>query len=166
MLLMVHLGIEQLNTPWSDGVPGLSQRPIRPGQSFLYRWKADQYGSYFYHGHTRGQIDDGLYGAIYIEPAASVERPFDGIAANSNDLQKILQAERNTQPVIIGDWTRLTSGQVYQAQVDSGMDAFCVNAMLINGKSSVQCLGQNRINELTTPTMKGILGNETLTDTA
>jgi FtsP/CotA-like multicopper oxidase with cupredoxin domain len=41
-------GIEQLNTPWSDGVPGLSQRPIQPGESFVYRWNANQYGTYWY----------------------------------------------------------------------------------------------------------------------
>src|SRR5271154_1068105 len=34
----VHFhGIEQLYTPWSDGVPGLPQRLIEPGESFLYR---------------------------------------------------------------------------------------------------------------------------------
>lgn len=163
---MPYLGIEQLHTPWSDGVPGLSQRPIKPGQMFLYRWRAGQYGSYFYHGHSKGQIDDGLYGAIYIEPDASVERPFDRIAADDDDLPKILRAEKNTQPVILGDWTLLTSEQTYQVQMDSGLDAFCVNAIVINGKGSVQCLGQDRINELTTPLMQSILGNETLTDMA
>jgi len=42
-------GIAQIGTPWSDGVPGISQRPIQPGQSFLYRWTATDYGSYWYH---------------------------------------------------------------------------------------------------------------------
>ncbi|EJT69552.1 laccase-1 [Gaeumannomyces tritici R3-111a-1] len=59
-------GITQIGTPWSDGVPGLTQRYIQPGKSFTHKWKADQYGSYWYHAHSRGQIDDGLYGPILI----------------------------------------------------------------------------------------------------
>lgn len=37
----------QYNTPWSDGVPGLSQKPILPGESFTYKWTATQYGTYW-----------------------------------------------------------------------------------------------------------------------
>jgi FtsP/CotA-like multicopper oxidase with cupredoxin domain len=41
----VHFhGITQLNTPWSDGVPGLSQEAIQPGQSYMYKWTADESG--------------------------------------------------------------------------------------------------------------------------
>lgn len=60
-------GIEQHNTPWSDGVPGLTQKPIEPGRSWTYRWKATQYGTYFYHAHARSEMADGLYGAIWIK---------------------------------------------------------------------------------------------------
>ena len=35
-------GITQLGTPWSDGVPGVSQAPIQPNESFIYRWTADE----------------------------------------------------------------------------------------------------------------------------
>lgn len=59
-------GIEQRNTPWSDGVPGLTQKPIQSGQSWTYRWKATQYGTYWYHAHTRSEMMDGLYGPISI----------------------------------------------------------------------------------------------------
>lgn len=41
-------GIEQLDTPWSDGVAGLSQRPIEPGADWLYKWTATQYGVYWF----------------------------------------------------------------------------------------------------------------------
>ena len=78
----------------------------------------------------------------------------------------ILAAERSTQPVFLSDWTLLTSQETWDAEEATGLDAFCVNAMLINGKGSVQCLGQDRINELTTPAMQGILQNHTLTDMA
>ncbi len=41
-----RLVIQQYLTPYSDGVPGVSQRPIQPGSSFLYNWTATQSGSY------------------------------------------------------------------------------------------------------------------------
>jgi len=28
----------------NDGVPGVTQQPIEPGDSFTYRWKADRIG--------------------------------------------------------------------------------------------------------------------------
>ena len=43
--------IRQLGTPWSDGVPGVSQRPIASGGSFTYKWTATQFGSYWYIHH-------------------------------------------------------------------------------------------------------------------
>lgn len=164
-MLITRLGIDQLDTPWSDGVPGLSQRPIQPDNQYIYRWKATQYGAYFYHAHSRSQIDDGLYGAIYIEPDHSLDRPFDGITDDASELKIIHEAEKNTQPIFLSDWTLLTSEEIWKAEEATGLDAFCVNAMLINGKGSVQCLGQDTLNQFTTPAMKAILGDHKLTDT-
>ncbi|KAJ6002421.1 hypothetical protein N7451_004968 [Penicillium sp. IBT 35674x] len=59
-------GIEQTGTPWSDGVPGVSQRQILPGKQFVSQFTVQQHGAYWYHSHTSGQIMDGLYGPIYI----------------------------------------------------------------------------------------------------
>ena len=53
-------------TPWSDGVPGLTQKPIEPGQSYVYRFKAYPPGTYWYHSHTRTTLLDGLYGPLHI----------------------------------------------------------------------------------------------------
>merc|ERR1711939_746378 len=53
----VHFhGIVQQGTPWSDGVPGLSQKPIAPGSSYLYKWTADASGVYFYHAYTNPKV--------------------------------------------------------------------------------------------------------------
>jgi hypothetical protein len=35
------------DTPWSDGVPGLSQTPIEPGESYVYRFTAYPPGQYW-----------------------------------------------------------------------------------------------------------------------
>ncbi|KAJ5676646.1 uncharacterized protein N7477_002279 [Penicillium maclennaniae] len=159
-------GIEQVGTPWSDGVPGVSQVPIQQGRSFLYRWTADQYGSYFYHAHHRGQLEDGLYGPIYITPSSSEAKPFNLITSNATQLQAIRAAERVTSPVLLSDWRVLTSEQIWAAEEASGVDSYCANALLINGKGSVTCFSREEIDSLTTPNQKAVLGNETLTDIA
>ena len=52
-----------------DGVPGISFPGIAPGQTFQYRFKLQQSGTYWYHSHSAFQEMTGMYGAIVIEPA-------------------------------------------------------------------------------------------------
>jgi FtsP/CotA-like multicopper oxidase with cupredoxin domain len=51
-----------------DGVPGLSFPGIAPGETYVYRFRVKQFGTYWYHAHTRFQEQSGLYGPIVIEP--------------------------------------------------------------------------------------------------
>src|SRR5690606_15949414 len=52
-----------------DGVPGFNGfQGIKPKQSFTYRFKVRQNGTYWYHAHSKGQEQDGLYGALVIYP--------------------------------------------------------------------------------------------------
>jgi len=51
-----------------DGVPGLSFEGIGPGATYVYRFKVNQSGTYWYHSHSRFQEQTGLYGPIVIEP--------------------------------------------------------------------------------------------------
>jgi FtsP/CotA-like multicopper oxidase with cupredoxin domain len=52
-----------------DGVKGLNNYPgIAPGETFTYRFTLRQTGTYWYHSHTNGQEQDGLYGALIIRP--------------------------------------------------------------------------------------------------
>ena len=53
-----------------DGVPGISFPGIRPGTTFTYRFPVRQSGTYWYHSHSGGQEQEGLYGPIVIDPAA------------------------------------------------------------------------------------------------
>jgi len=52
-----------------DGVPGISFRGITPGETFTYRFKVRQAGTYWYHSHSGFQEQTGLYGAIIIDPS-------------------------------------------------------------------------------------------------
>ncbi|WP_250030908.1 multicopper oxidase family protein [Paractinoplanes maris] len=53
-----------------DGVPGVTQDVVRPGQEFVYRFVADQAGSYWYHTHSASDIGvrKGLYGVLVVRP--------------------------------------------------------------------------------------------------
>ena len=54
---------------YMDGVKDLNGYPgIEPGQTFTYRFTVRQSGTYWYHSHTNGQEQDGLYGALIIRP--------------------------------------------------------------------------------------------------
>nr|WP_230089656.1 copper resistance system multicopper oxidase [Herminiimonas contaminans] len=52
-----------------DGVPGISFNGIAPGETFTYRFKVQQSGTYWYHSHSGFQEQTGMFGAIIIDPA-------------------------------------------------------------------------------------------------
>jgi FtsP/CotA-like multicopper oxidase with cupredoxin domain len=53
-----------------DGVPFITQPPIKPGASFTYEFTAKNPGSHMYHAHHNSthQVGQGLLGAFIIEP--------------------------------------------------------------------------------------------------
>ena len=52
-----------------DGVAGLTQRAVKPGEDFDYDFVAPDAGTYWYHSHNRSaeQVARGLYGALIVE---------------------------------------------------------------------------------------------------
>ena len=52
-----------------DGVAGLTQEPIPPGERFTYRFSVPDAGTYWYHPHNRTweQLARGLYGPLIID---------------------------------------------------------------------------------------------------
>jgi len=71
-----------------DGVPGISFTGIAPGETFVYRFKLRQSGTYWYHSHSGMQEAKGVYGAIIIDPAEA-----DSIRADREHV------------VLLSDWT-------------------------------------------------------------
>ena len=52
-----------------DGVPGFNGfNGIKPKGDFVYKFKVRQSGTYWYHAHSKGQEQDGLYGSWVIYP--------------------------------------------------------------------------------------------------
>lgn len=60
-----------------DGVPGVTQSPIEPGERFIYEFTPKDPGTYWFHPHVRGaeQLERGLYGALIVEDAEPA--PYD-----------------------------------------------------------------------------------------
>ncbi|EAW14604.1 laccase abr2 [Aspergillus clavatus NRRL 1] len=156
-------GIEQKGTPWADGVAGLSQWAIQPGQSYTYKWTADTYGTYWYHAHDKSAIMDGLYGAIYIRPRKDRDSPFAMISDDPSDIKAMKRAERDGQLVVLSDWDHLTSEEYMGALRSTGYDIFCTDSVLINGHGSVFCNDPEVLTRLLPPPVARVV-NGTLTD--
>lgn len=62
-----------------DGVPSVTQKPVEPGQTFVYEFDAHPAGTRWYHTHFNGvkQLDLGLYAPLIIEPAEPEAQRFD-----------------------------------------------------------------------------------------
>lgn len=86
-------GMRMRDNYFMDGVPYVTQCPIIPGQSFVYRFRADPQGTHWYHSHHSNQRTDGLYGLLVVHPrSAAHPRPFHGI--------------------FVTDWCHLTADEV------------------------------------------------------
>jgi len=53
-----------------DGVAGLTQQALAPGQTYTYEFVVKDPGTYWYHSHqdTEHQVPKGLYGALVVLP--------------------------------------------------------------------------------------------------
>ena len=91
-----------------DGVPGLSFDGIPPGGSYLYRFQANQSGTYWYHSHSLFQEQAGLYGAIIIDPREPAPYHFD-----------------REHVVLLSDWTDLDPAALFRRmKKDAGYDNY------------------------------------------
>ena len=63
-----------------DGVPGIGQKPVMPGEQFVYEFSLHQNGTFFYHSHMAMQEMVGMLGGFIIQPrtpyAPHVDRDF------------------------------------------------------------------------------------------
>jgi FtsP/CotA-like multicopper oxidase with cupredoxin domain len=80
-----------------DGVPGLSFAGIPPGETFEYRFRVNQSGTYWYHSHSRFQEQVGLYGPIVIEPRRGERHAAD-----------------REHVILLSDWTDMDPEHLYR----------------------------------------------------
>jgi len=100
-----------------DGPANITQRPIAPGERFVYDFVVQQSGTYFYHSHDKPDRQQafGLYGAIII-------RPRDRVAEPPADLEYVVQLQ---------EWLN-RDGLTYPAML---MEGGLPNYFTINGKA-------------------------------
>lgn len=83
--------------PWQmDGVLGVSQTAIEPGCSYHYEFTVEQSGTYWYHAHASTQEQDGIYGAIIIDP-----------------IQQPKYKYTKDYVIVLSDWSNVKGEQVF-----------------------------------------------------
>jgi manganese oxidase len=81
---VIHFhGLELPNN--QDGVPFITQPPVKPGESYTYEFTVPNAGSHMYHSHHNAavQVSQGLLGAFIVEP----RRP---LAAHRADVDYVM----------------------------------------------------------------------------
>jgi len=70
-------GFLQTGTPEADGVPGVTQCPIAPGDSYTYRFRASLVGTSWWHSHYSAQYSAGAFGPMIVYGPSQVEYDID-----------------------------------------------------------------------------------------
>ncbi len=81
-----------------DGVPNLTQMPIKPHTTHIYRFPIIQNGTHWYHSHTGLQEQIGMYGSMILRPLT----PRGGI----DDLPTI--------PIILSEWSDINPNNIHR----------------------------------------------------
>lgn len=146
--MVLRHGIYQVDRPWNDGVPGVTQYSIQPRDNYTYRFTVQQqYGSYFYHGHFGPAFADGQRGPIWIEPAAWRPRPYKAISSSPQDLKAMQRAEVNPRHIVISDWNAEPMDILLIMYRDTGIVPWCSNSIVMNGKGRTYCHSKELIEE-------------------
>jgi FtsP/CotA-like multicopper oxidase with cupredoxin domain len=82
-----------------DGVPNLTQMPIAPHTSHLYKFPIIQHGTHWYHSHSGLQEQIGMYGLFIMNkvPLSFEQTKAADFRKNIDDLPTI--------PIILSEWT-------------------------------------------------------------
>ncbi len=103
-----------------DGVPGVTQEPIKPGEKFVYEFTPKDPGTFWFHPHVRSseQVERGLFGTLIVEDEVD---------------------EKYSQDIVwvIDDWRMTDNKQVYgefNTPMDLMHDGRWGNVLTVNGK--------------------------------
>jgi CopA family copper-resistance protein len=77
-----------------DGVPNLTQMPIKPHTTFLYEFPIIQNGTHWYHSHSGLQEQIGMYGSFI--------------------MNKQIESNIPTVPIILSEWTDMNPDNVHR----------------------------------------------------
>ncbi len=85
-----------------DGVPFLTQMPIKPNTTHVYRFKIIQNGTHWYHSHSGLQEQIGMYGSMILKKREDDPTFRKGI----DDLP--------TVPIILSEWTDYNPNNIHR----------------------------------------------------
>ncbi|WP_031287051.1 multicopper oxidase family protein [Sphingobacterium sp. IITKGP-BTPF85] len=85
-----------------DGVPHLTQEPIKPNTTYTYRFPIIQHGTHWYHSHSGLQEQIGMYGSLILKKRSDDKTFRKGI----DDLPTI--------PIILSEWTDLNPDNIHR----------------------------------------------------
>ena len=88
-----------------DGVPFLTQMPIKPGATYLYKFPIIQHGTHWYHSHTGLQEQIGMYGAFIMNKRKEWDIP--------------------TLPITLSEWTDMNPNEV-ERSLHAATDWFAI----------------------------------------
>ena len=88
-----------------DGVPFVTQMPIKPGATYLYKYPIIQHGTHWYHSHSGLQEQLGMYGAFIMNKRKEWDIP--------------------TIPVVLSEWTNMRPEEVHRS-LHAATDWFAV----------------------------------------
>ncbi|TDZ21895.1 Laccase abr2 [Colletotrichum orbiculare MAFF 240422] len=139
-------GIYQIDEPWNDGVPGVTQWATEPRDNYTYRFTPKgQYGSYFYHGHFGPAFSDGQRGPLWIRPAEWRPRPYELISGNERDVRAMHAAEKKPRHIIVTDWNDQPMDMFLIRFRDTGYMPVCANSLTLNGRGGTRCESEKDI---------------------
>jgi CopA family copper-resistance protein len=78
-----------------DGVPNLTQMPIKPHTTHLYRFPIRQHGTHWYHSHTELQEQIGMYGMFIMNKRKEWDIP--------------------TIPVLLSEWADMKPEEIHRS---------------------------------------------------
>ncbi|MET3114191.1 CopA family copper-resistance protein [Pedobacter sp. CG_S7] len=88
-----------------DGVPFLTQMPIKPHSTYVYKFPIVQHGTHWYHSHSMFQEQIGMYGAFI--------------------MNKRVEGDIPTIPIVLSEWTDMKPEEV-QRSLKNANDWFAI----------------------------------------
>src|SRR5450759_2565326 len=106
-----------------DGVPNLTQMPIEPQTTHLYKFPIIQHGTHWYHSHTGFQEQIGMYGMFIMNKRKEWDVP--------------------TIPVVISEWTDMNPKEVNRS-LHNATDWFAIKKGTV--QSYAEAIGKGLLN--------------------
>lgn len=104
-----------------DGVPGVTQPPVAPGETFVYEFTPKDAGTFWFHPHLRAseQVERGLFGVLIVDDVAPLPYTRDVVW-------------------VLDDWL-LTGGEIapqFNTRHDLMHDGRWGNVVTVNGSTA------------------------------